>query len=103
MRIEDDAADMARRSEAYALPGAPAIRGLVNARAVGEIGAEIGFTGAGINNVGIGLGHGQSADGSDRQAVRDRLPGNAAVHGLPHAAGNAAEKIYIGLAFQAAD
>src|SRR5262249_20201746 len=44
----------------------------------------------------------QCADGANRLAIKNRLPGNAAVDRLPHASTNAAKVIDIGLALHAA-
>ncbi len=50
VRINGNAADMARGVEADVLPRAAAVSGFINAIAIGKIGAEIGFAGADIDD-----------------------------------------------------
>src|SRR5580765_4299020 len=78
-RIDGNPADVPGGGQADVLPGASAIGGFVDAIAISEIRAEVGFTSANINNVGIGWSDCQCADGRDRLAVKDWLPGNAAI------------------------
>src|SRR5262249_12551229 len=100
--IDGDAADVLRGDQPNVFPGAAGVCGLVNAVAISKVRAEVGLAGADINNVGIGLSHGKSADRGDWLAVKDRLPGNAAVDVLKPTSGNAAEVINVGLPLSAA-
>ncbi len=79
-----------------------AVGRFVNAVAVGQVGAEIGFAGADIDDIRIRWRHGDRANRRDWLAVKNRLPGNTAVNGLPHPTAHAAEVINVWLAFNPA-
>ena len=85
------------------LPGAAAVGRLPDAVAVGDVAADAGFAGADVDHAWI---RGRDRDGAhrpERLLVGHRLPGGAAVGGLPHAAGDRAEIVGVGLAGNAGD
>src|SRR5881398_2603898 len=84
--IHEYLADVARVLEAESLPRRAVIAGLVDARAEGDVRADRGLAGAGVDDPRIGGGNGQRPNGSDRLAVEQRVPGDSSVGGAPHAA-----------------
>ncbi len=69
------------------LPRLAGVGGFVDAVADLDVAADVGLAGAGVDHVRIGRRDRQRADGGSRLLVEDRLPVNAAVAGLPQAAG----------------
>ena len=65
----------------------PASVRLVDAVAGRDVAADVGLAGADVDDVRVGRGDGDRADRRDRLVVEDRLPVDAAVVGLPDAAG----------------
>ena len=102
VRIDDYTADVARVTQPDIAPGFAAIAGFIDTIAIREIRAPVGLAAARINNVGIRWSKGQRADGSNGLAVKDRLPGHAAIGGPPHASAHAAKVVGVGLALHAA-
>ncbi len=96
--IHHDAADAVGGGEADAAPGLAGVGGLVHAVAVGIFRADVGLAGADVDDVGVGGGNGDGADGLHRLGVEDRVPGAAGVVGLPHPAAHRAEVEGVGLA-----
>src|SRR5688572_25050058 len=92
-----DARDVPRVGEADVLPGLSGIERLPHAVAMGDVAAHGLLTGADVNDVGIGLGDGDRADGPAEEPVGDRLPALAAVSGLPDPAAGRAEVVDAGL------
>ena len=80
------------------LPGFAGVGGFVDAVAGGKIGATQAFAAAYVDDVGIGWGHGERADGAGGLAVEDGDPGAAGVGGLPDAAVVYADVEEIGIA-----
>src|SRR6185312_12114556 len=99
LRINGNAADMARRVETDVLPRLSAVSGFINAIAIRQVGTEIGFTGAYIDDRRIRLRHGNRANRRNGLAVKGRLPGDAAIRGLPHATAYTTEIVNVWLAF----
>src|SRR5579875_1171398 len=90
-RIDDDAADLLRIAQPDVPPSLAAVCGFVDTVARAERGANVRFTGAGVEHVRIRRRNFQRADGSDRLAIEDGLPGSAGIGGLPHPAIDRAE------------
>jgi hypothetical protein len=101
--MHDHFADVARIFQPDICPGLAAIIRTVHAIAKGNIPADAGFSGACVNHIGIRLGNRDGADGGGGLLVKQRIPGDAAVHGLPNSAGDRAHVIRIGLAGHAGD
>src|SRR4030095_6139620 len=92
LRMDADAADALAVLQADVLPAASGIGRLVDAVAVGDVEADRGLAGAGIDHVGIGGRHGDRAHcRGAHEAVRHAAPEDAAILGLPDAAGAGAE------------
>src|SRR5216117_2873482 len=101
--IHEYLADVARVLEAESLPRRAVIAGLVDARAEGDVRADRGLAGAGVDDPRIGGGNGQRPDGGDRLGVEQRVPGDSGVGGAPHAAVHGAEVEARGVARDARD
>ncbi len=104
LRMHDDRADVAAVFQADIPPIAAAIDGLINAVAIGDIAAERGLAGAGVDRVVIAR---RDRDRADRRRgmllVEHRLPVGAAVGRFPHAACDRAEIISVRLTRDAFD
>ena len=87
-------------SKADELPGRSCIDGFVDAVAADDVAADAGFAGADVDDVRIGFGDGDGADGGRGVFcfVEDGLPVEAAVSGLPDSAGYCAEVVGVVLA-----
>src|SRR5262249_13289097 len=68
------------------LPGLAAVGGAVDAVARLHVAADVRLARADVDDVGVGRGHGDGAEGGNGLVVEDGLPGQAAVGGLPQAA-----------------
>jgi hypothetical protein len=101
--VDDDVADVAGIFESDVAPGFAGVGGFVDAIAERNIAADAGFTGAGVEYVGIGVRYGNAADGGDALLVKEGIPGEPAVRCFPDAAADRAEIIGIGLAGHACD
>src|SRR5712664_4946155 len=99
-RVHDQTADRARVAKPGKLPGLAGVDGFVYSVSADDVAADARFPGANINNVGIGFGNRERADGrrSVLLFVKERLPVEAAIGGLPDAACNAAKIISVVLA-----
>ena len=85
-------ADVPGVGQAHVGPGLPAVGGPIHPIAVGHVAADARLAHAGVNDVGVGRGHGDGAHrGGIEVAVGNILPVGAAVVGLPHPAGAGAE------------
>ena len=74
------------------LPSLAAVHGLVDAVAVGNVGAGARLARAHVDDVWVGIGNGDGSDGAGvDEAVGDAVPVDAAVVGLPDPAAGAAE------------
>ena len=92
VRMDPDFADMAGLLESQVGPGLAGVGGLVDPVPIGNVQANGGFAGAGVDDVGVRGGHRQGADGGGvEEAVGDVLPVGAAVGGFPHSAGHGSE------------
>src|SRR5262249_17478010 len=92
LRMDDDPADELAVLQADVLPASPRIGRLVDAVTIGDVEADRGLAGAGVDHVGIGRCHGDRADRRPAHAaVGDAAPEHAAILGLPDAAGTGAE------------
>src|SRR5262249_5325776 len=86
LRVDDQLADLAFLFPDV-LPRLAAVRGLVDAVAGRHVAANVPLAGTDVDHGRVGGGHGDGSDGGDGLVVEDRLPGAAAVLGLPDAAG----------------
>ena len=102
-RIDHDLPDVARALESHELPVVAPVRGLVDAGAVGDVGADGGFARADVDDLGIRRRDGERTDRRDLLAIEQRLPGHAGVGGAPHAAVHRAEIKRRGVTGQAGD
>jgi hypothetical protein len=100
--MDAHARDVARVLQADVLPGPAGIGGLPHAVAVRDVAAHGLLAGADVDHVGVPLGDGHGADRAAEEAVRDVLPGVAAVLGLPHAAACGSEVVGVAVAHEAA-
>src|SRR5262249_33497079 len=75
------------------LPALAAVGGAVAAVAGGGVAADVGLARADVDDVGVGRGHSDGADGSNGLVVEDGFPGDARVGGLPDAAGGGARVV----------
>src|SRR5919198_4746776 len=72
-------------------PSFPTIGGFVNSIPVGDVAADACFAGPDIDDVGIGVGHGDSPDRGNRFFIEEWCPAVAAVRGAPDPSGNSTE------------
>ena len=92
-----DARNGLRLGEADILPGAAGVGGLVDAVALHDVAAKLGFAHSDVDGVGVGRGDRDGAHGGAMDlAIGDRAPGGAAVGSLPEAAPGGAEVVFIG-------
>src|SRR5258706_16007168 len=100
LRVHDQAADRVRVAKSSELPGLAGVNGLIHAVSADDVAADASFPCTHINDVRIRFGNGERAD--RRRGVlllvKNRLPIEAAVRGLPNATRNAAEIIGVVLA-----
>ena len=90
--MDSDLSDVTSLLESQVRPGLSSVGGAVHSVAVGDVGADGGFSRSGVDHVGIGRGDGQGADGRGvEEAVGDVLPIGAAVFRLPDTARHGAE------------
>ena len=93
-RVHADLRDVLRVSQADLRPRLAGIGRLVDAVARRDVAADLGLARADVDDVGVRGGDG---DGTDRRTgdliVGDRLPGHAAVGGLPETAAGGAEVV----------
>ena len=98
LRMHAHRADVVAVLEADIAPGAAGIHALVDAVAVRRVAAHAGFAHAGVDDIGVGIGHRQRAHRAGLElAVGDRKPGQPAIGGLEHAAAHRAEVVGVGL------
>ncbi len=96
--VDAHAGDVPRVGEAGVLPGLAGVGRLPHPVARGDVAAHRLLAGAGVDHVGVPLGDRHGADRAAEEAVRDALPGVAAVRRLPHPAAGRAEVVEVGLA-----
>ena len=96
--IDDDFADGARVAESDVFPTFAGVEGFVDSIALRNVAAYAGLAGANVNDVVIGIGDGQAADGTSSLFVEDWRPTDGAVGGLPDSAAGGAEVVGGGIA-----
>ncbi len=101
--MDENLPDLLRVREADVRPRFPAVEGLVHAVALRDVGAHVGFTAAGVDDLRIRARDCQCSDRSDRLRVENRLPGAAGVVRFPNAAVHAAEIKMFRFGWNAAD
>ena len=90
--MDADTANVLRRAQTGVRPGAAGISRFVDAIAIGDVEADFGLAGARVNHIVIGPCHCDGADGrAAEEAVGHVAPIDAAVDGLPDAAGAGTE------------
>src|SRR6266481_9028092 len=99
-RVYDQTADGTRVAKADKLPGFARVDGFVHPIPADDVAADARFPGADINDVGIGFGNRDRTDGrrSVFLFVKESLPVEAAIGGLPDAGCHAAKIIGVVLA-----
>src|SRR6266481_8910323 len=102
LRINENAPNMLRITQANIGPRLSTVGGFVNTIAVGEIRTQVSFAGAHINDVGVRWSERNCANRSNRLTVKNRFPRFSAVRGLPYAAANRAQVINVRLSFNSA-
>src|SRR5579871_1424138 len=85
-RIDQDRGDLLSLAKSEMAPGFSAIRALVDSVADGEVGALQALAAPHIDDIGVGGGERDGADGSGGLVVEGGVPGAAVVVGLPDAA-----------------
>src|SRR5262249_23460753 len=88
--IDRDLRNLLRVGQAEMCPRGARVNGLVDAIAGREIRAVKAFAGPDVDDVRIGGGNGDRANGAGGWAVEERHPGGAEIGGLPHTAVNRA-------------
>src|SRR5579859_7995373 len=96
--MNNDGADVARVFEADVRPSLSSVSRFVDTVAERDIAADARLARAGINHVGIRIGHGNGPDGGDPLLVKERIPGVATVGRFPDAAADRAKIIGVRLA-----
>src|SRR5580698_5690289 len=91
MRINDNAADLARVLQSDVCPGFAGVGRFVDAVAGAESGANVRLTGANVENVGIGWRDFDGANRRDGLAIENRSPSDAGIDRLPDSAIDSAE------------
>jgi hypothetical protein len=104
LRMHAHGADVVAVFEADIAPRATGIHALVDPVAVGRVAAHAGFAHAGVDDIGIGIGHRQRAHRTGlKLAVGNRKPGQPTIGCLEHAATHRAEVVRAGLRGDADD
>src|SRR5882724_136836 len=101
--MNDEFADVPGVLQSDIGPSLAGVIRTIDAVAEGDISADASFAGSRVNDVGIGIGDRDAADGGGGLFVEERIPGDAAVRGFPNTAGNGAKVIGIGLARDTGD
>ena len=101
--MDDEFADVPGVLQADIGPGLPGVIRTIDAVAEGNVSADAGFAGSHVNDIGIGIGDRDAADGRGGLFFEKGIPGDATVRGLPDAAGDCAKVIGIGLARDTGD
>src|SRR5207245_2225825 len=98
LRIDENRRDLLGVAKVlHVRPGFTRVGGFIDSVAGGEIRALQSFAAADINNVRIGRGDGESADGAGGLIVENGIPGVAEVRGFPDAAVDGGHVKQIGL------
>src|SRR3989440_2532423 len=90
-RMDNDRANVARVAQTDMLPSLAGVERFVDTVAVCEVAARTGLAGAHIDDIVIGVGDCDGANGCDLLLVEHRLPGDTGIGALPYTAGQAAE------------
>src|SRR5262249_12612465 len=85
-RVDEDGGNLLAVAQADVLPRLAAVGRFVDAVAGGQVGPLQALAAADVEDVGVGGGDGQGADGAGGLVVEDRHPGAAGVGRLPDAA-----------------
>src|SRR6266404_2595433 len=101
--MDDEFADVPGVLQSDIGPGFPGVIRTIDAVAEGDISADASFTGSRVNDVGIGIGDCDAANGRGGLLLEERVPRDAAVRRFPDAAGDGAKVIGIGLARNSGD
>src|SRR5437867_11649617 len=81
--------------ESHVSPRLARVGRFIHAVALHDVAAEFGLAHADENNIGVGFAHGDSSNrGALDLPVGNRLPGEAAIVGLPQAAAGGAEVVF---------
>src|SRR5579871_5309848 len=92
LRMHANRADVQSVFETHILPGLARVGGFINAVAVRRVAADVRLAHADVNDIWIGF---RNSDGAHRSgfelAIRNRLPGYAAIDGFPNSAAGGAE------------
>src|SRR5512145_296843 len=94
--MHPDFSDMPGLDQTHVAPGATRIGGLVDAVAVRGVAPDGKFSAPDIDDIGIGLGDRDRADGSAEVAVAHRGPGLAAIGGLEDATAGRTHPVLVG-------
>jgi len=104
LRIDENRRDLLSVAKVlHVRPGFTRVGGFIDSVAGGEIRALQSFAAADVNNVRIGRGDGESADGAGGLIVENGIPGVAEVRGFPDAAVDGGHVEHIGLMRNARD
>src|SRR5262249_46989472 len=95
VRIDYDSADTSRLFQTHMRPGLPGIRRFVDSVSDGYIAANKAFARAGPNYVRIRCSYSKRPDRHRGLVIEDRPPVDAAVIGLPNAAGRSSDVVDI--------
>src|SRR5580700_6250939 len=101
--MDDYCADVACVFEADVCPNLSSISRFVNAIPKRDVAADASFARTGVDYVGIGVGHGDSADRGGGLLIEQRIPRDAAIRRFPDTAADRAEIIGVRLAGNTGD
>ncbi len=98
VRVDQDARDLQRAAEADVAPMRTAVVRHVHTVAVGDVVADVGFTGTDPDHGGVARIDRERPDRGHRLVLEERRPGHAAVIGAEHAAVGTADVVRLGVA-----
>src|SRR5687768_5483484 len=96
-----DAADGAGLRKADERPGHARVHRFPHAASRRRVAANVGGTGADVDDVRVRIGDVDRADGAPEEAVADVAPRHARVFGLPHAAAGGSDEEGVRLSSEA--
>ena len=96
--MNNDSSNVPGVFQADVRPGLAGVGGFVDAVSEREVAADAGFARADIDDVGIGIRHGNGADGRYRLLIKERIPADPAIGGFPDASASRAKIVGIRLA-----
>ena len=82
--MDPDSPDGLRSRESHGLPGFSGVRGFIDSGPRHRGPEDIGFSGSDPDDIRIGVGDGDIADGQGRHLFENRLPGDTAVDRFPY-------------------